>query len=226
MTQTARGTSNRPSVKETIKRLGKCVELISMDPHFNDISVGLFLKDRTLTVWSYSSVPGTDARIEKIRDRMVVLGDLAPVKGATNQAVVPSGDILVQPMKFMFREAVEKDPDYLPTGPIEAPDNKSTLVFTVEGAEQDGAYLYTVTAKGDSARPESRIRAAVGGFMRYGGCERVTPDSFRFPDGQKHDGFVRLLLPYARNVSAVERMLEAEDMEGQMTTQTLGFAQS
>ncbi len=222
MTQTAQ----RPSVKETIKRLGRCIELISMDPHFNDISVGLFLKDRTLTVWSYSSVPGTEKRLEKIRDRIVALGDLETVSDSTNQARVPSGDILMQPMKFMFREAVEKDPDQLPSGPIEAPDNKSTLTFTVEGEQQDDAYVYTVTATGEAARPESRIRATVGGFMRYGGCERLTPSTFRFPDGQKHDGFVRLLLPYARNVSAIERMLEAEDMEGQMTTQTLGFSQS
>lgn len=219
-------TAQRPSVKETIKRLGNCIELISMDPHFSDISVGLFVKDRTLTVWSYSTIPGTDVRIEKIRDRCIALGDLEPVPGTTNQALVPAGDILIQPMKFMFREAVEKDPGQLPSGPMEAPDNKSTLIFTVEGKEQDGAYVYTVTARGESARPESRVRATVGGFMRYGGCERVTPDSFRFPDGQRHDGFVRLLLPYARNVSAVERMLEAEDMAGQMTTQTLGFASS
>lgn len=220
MTQAAQ----RPSVRETIKRLGQCVELISMDPHFNDISVGLFLKDRTLTVWSYSTIPGVEKRLQKIRDRIVALGDLEPVAGSPNQARVPSGDILLQPMRFMFREAVEKDPDQFPSGPIEAADNKSTLTFVVEGEQQDDAYVYTVKAKGKAPRAEARIKATVGGFMRYGECERVTPETFRFPDGQQHDGFVRLLLPYARNVSAVERMLEAQDMEGQMTTQTLGFS--
>lgn len=225
MTQIAQKTK-RPSVKETIKRLGGCIELISMDPHFNDISVGLFLKDRTLTVWSYSQVPGTEKRIEKIRDRIVALGDLEAIEGTTDRAKVPAGDILLQPMKFMFREAVDKDPDSLPSGPIEAPDNKSTLTFSIEGEQLDDAYVYTVSARGEAQRPESRVRATVGGFMRYGGCERLSPSTFRFPDGQRHDGFVRLLLPYARNVSAVERMLEAEDMEGQMTTQTLGFSQS
>ncbi len=220
MTQTAQ----KPSVKETIGRLGKCVELVSMDPHFHDISVGLFLKDRTLTIWSYSSIPGTDKRLGKIRDRIVKLGDLEPVAGSPNQALVPPGDILVQPMRFMFKEAVEKDPDLLPSGPIEAADNKSTLTFIVTGEQNDGTYVYTVSVRGEAERAESRIRAAVGGFMKYGQCERVTPDSFRFPDGQRHDGFVRLLLPYARNVSAVERMLEADEMEGQMTTQTLGFS--
>lgn len=214
----------RSRVRETIQRLGHCIELVSMDPHFNEISVGLFLKDRVLTVWSYSQVPGTMDRLSQIRDRIVALGDLETIGDSPNQARVPEGDILVQPMKFMFRVAVEKPPEELPSGPIEAPDNKSTLTFVIEGHEEPDAYVYQVIGRGETQRPEARIRATVGGFMRYGECQRVAPDKFRFPDGKRHDGFVRLLLPYARNVSAVERMLEAEDMEGQMTTQTLGFS--
>jgi hypothetical protein len=35
-----------------------------------------------------------------------------------------------------------------------------------------------------------------------------------------------LILPLARNVSAVESQLAASELEGQMTTQTLGFSQS
>ena len=57
--------TQKPGVKETIKRLGGCIELISMDPHFKNISVGLFLKDRTLTVWSYSTIPGVDTRCRR-----------------------------------------------------------------------------------------------------------------------------------------------------------------
>ncbi|SVA71640.1 uncharacterized protein METZ01_LOCUS124494, partial [marine metagenome] len=36
----------------------------------------------------------------------------------------------------------------------------------------------------------------------------------------------RLILPLARNVSAVEAKLEQDELAGQMNTQTLGFAQS
>jgi hypothetical protein len=222
MTQAA----DKPNVRETIKRLGHCIELISMDPRFHDITVGLFLKDRLLTIWSYSPVPGTNERIRTIRDRLVALGDLEAVEGSTSEARVPAGDILLQPLKFAFREAVEKDPGELPSGPIEVSDNKSNLTFSVTGEDESGVYVYTVIADGDSPRADARIKAAIGGFMRYGECERVTPHTFRFPDGQRHDGFVRLLLPYARNVSAVERMLAEEEAEGQMTTQTLGFSQT
>ena len=51
-------------------------------------------------------------------------------------------------------------------------------------------------------------------------------NKFSFPDGKKYDNFARLILPLARNVSAVEAQLEADEMAGQMNTQTLGFAQS
>ena len=71
-----------------------------------------------------------------------------------------------------------------------------------------------------------RIRAAVGGFIRYADCIRIDKDKFAFPDGRRYDKFARLILPLARNISAVEAQLEQADMAGQMNTQTLGFAQS
>jgi hypothetical protein len=61
--------------------------------------------------------------------------------------------------------------------------------------------------------------------MKYGECIRNDSDSFYFPDKKDHEEYVRVLLPYARNVSAVEQMLEASDQAGQMTTQSLGFSQ-
>ena len=220
-------TRERPVVKETIKRLGRCVELISMDPHFKDISVGLFLKGQTLTVWSYSSLPGVEGRLEQIRDRVVALGEFQTLEGSPTQATIDPGAILMRPLRFLFKEAAEKSPsDPVPAGPIEVRDNKSTLTFHLTGKDIDGEYVYTVSATGDADRPEARIKAVVGGYMRYGECQRVAEDSFKFPDGKRRDGIARLLLSYARNVSAVESMLAAEELEGQMTTQTLGFSQS
>jgi hypothetical protein len=53
--------------------------------------------------------------------------------------------------------------------------------------------------------------------------EKVDDNEIAFPCGRRHDKLIRLLLPYSRNVSAVESMMEAEAMRGQMTTGTLGF---
>ena len=60
--------------------------------------------------------------------------------------------------------------------------------------------------------------------MRYGEMERVSDTEVTFPCGYRHDELIRLLLPYSRNVSSVEQMMEAAAMRGQLTTATAGFA--
>ena len=220
-------TKAPPTVKDVIKRLGRCLELVSMDPHFHDVTVGLYYTGNVTTVWSFSRVPGIEGRIEQIRDRLVALGGLIPVEGTHDKAVFPSESIFEKPLRFLFTETVEKDPSIAPPdGPITSPDTKSRLTFTVTGSQSDDKYIYTVTAEGEAPRPQSRIRAVVGGYMRYGECERVTPESFVFPDNARHDEMARVLLPFARNVSAIENMLAATELAGQMTTQTLGFSQT
>ncbi len=55
--------------------------------------------------------------------------------------------------------------------------------------------------------------------------EKTEDGGIAFPCGYRHDELVRLVLSYARNVSRVEDMLEADAVRGQMTTSTLGFSQ-
>ena len=40
---TQKTINKRDSVTETLRQLGNCLELVSMDPHFHNISVGLSL---------------------------------------------------------------------------------------------------------------------------------------------------------------------------------------
>ncbi|MBN4064181.1 hypothetical protein JYU04_00420 [Dehalococcoides mccartyi] len=219
--------AQQPRIVDHIKKLGSCIELVSIDPHFHDISIGLFVKNGVLTISSYSTIDGVAERIEIIRDRCVRLGDVVAVEGTTDQLRLISELQLDRALRFMFVAAVEKNPSAeLPSGPITAPDTKTKLTFLIEGAEENGQYVYTVSTIGESDRAEMRVRAAVGGFIRYSDCTRVDKNKFSFPDGKKYDNFARLILPLARNVSAVEAQLEQEEMAGQMNTQTLGFAQS
>ena len=199
---------------------------MAIDPHFHDITVGLYMLDRTLAIHTFSQVEGTADRIETIRDRLCALADIDPSPNATNQAELISQEFYDRPLRFAFTEAVEKN-NPIPTGPISVNDTKSRLTFTVTPEHSDElGWTYHVTAEGEFARPQARIMAVVGGFMRYGECERVGEerDRFRFKHGERLDRFARLLLPYARNVSAVDNMLEQAELAGQMTTQTLGFA--
>ena len=46
--------------KDVISKYGRCLELISMDPYFNDVTVGLFFKEPLLTVHSYSKIEGLE----------------------------------------------------------------------------------------------------------------------------------------------------------------------
>jgi len=214
-------------VIEKIKELGNCIELVSIDPHFHEVTTGLFRKGNILTIWSYSKTQGIEKRIEQIRDRCCRLGDLSPIPNRHDQMRLATSINLDLPLRFMFSSAVEKSPDSLiPTGEITSPDTKTKLIFKISGEKMAQEIVYAVSVEGVHERSEMRIRAVVGGFIKYGGCERVAPNKFKFTDGGEYNKFVRLLLPYARNISAVEDMLTQADMEGQMTTQTLGFSQT
>ena len=214
-------------IVEQVKSLGQCIELVSIDPHFNDVTIGLFIKDGLMTIFSYSTLDGIDARIEQIRDRCVLLGDVVAVEGTSNQLRLISDLQLDRALRFMFTAAVEKDPALeLPSGRITAPDTKTKLTYVIDGEQVGDQYVYTVSTEGQAERPERRVMAAVGGFIRYSGCTRVDKNQFSFPDGKRYDNFARLILPLARNVSAVEAQIEQDEMAGQMNTQTLGFAQS
>jgi hypothetical protein len=220
-------SSSQPRVIDRVKKLGHCVELVSIDPHFHDISIGLFIKDGLLTVFSYSQINGTEKRIEQIRDRCTKLGDVVAVHGTKDQLRLTSDLFLERALRFMFIAAVEKDPKIpVLSGPISAPDTKTKLTLFVEGCEENGRIVYTVSAVGKADRPELRVSATVGGFIRYSDCERVGKDKFAFPDGKRYDNYARLILPLARNVSAVETQLQQDELAGQMTTQTLGFSQN
>ncbi len=224
----AQATERAPSRSAAvIEKYGRCLELIGIDPNFHEISVGLYLKDGISTVWTFRQKDGVEKRLEEIRDQLVLKGSMEAVAGTTNQAHFACGVFHDRPMRFLLRNAVEKAPISEPdTSPLTVRDIKSKLDMLATPREEDGLWVYRVSAEGEYKRPEIRIRAMVGGFMRYGDLERIEPDTASFQCKARHDALVRTLMPYARNVSGSQDSLEAEDMRGQLTTQTLGFSQS
>ncbi len=216
----------RPSLRvaEVLERYGSCLELVPMDAHFQSISVGIYNKDGVFTVWSFSGKPGVQERVEAIRDQLVSLGGLSPVPGSHNQVAFSCGFFHQRLIKFLLAQAVGKSPDYSPPeGEMSIRDTRTRLTITAEAEESDSRCLYRVSAAGDAPNVPARLRMIVAGFLRYGEMDKVGDTEVAFPCGQRHDELVRLLLPYSRNVSSVEGMLEAEALRGQMTTGTLGF---
>lgn len=215
------------NVRKKTKELGRCIELVSMDPFFNDISVGIYKNKNHLTIWSFSNIPGLNNRIEQIRDNCALLGDVNVLPGTFDKLVMRTDLYLERALKFMFTIAVQKEKkDFKIDGPISAPDTKTKLKFFLTSYEKNSNNIYKVSVEGENEKAHLRIRAVVGGFMKYAGCERVSPEEFMFSDGKRYDKFARLILPVARNVSATENMLSQTEMQGQMTTQTLGFSQT
>ena len=210
---------------DVIEKYGNCLELVSMDPNFENISVGLYMKDGVCTIWTFSSKAGVSARIEQIRDQLVTLGGVEAVEGTTNQVRFACGELHERAIKFLMSQAVGKAPDFAPPqGEMAIKDSRSPLTIKVSGAAQDDAYVYSVSAEGDAPNRAVRLRMVVAGFLRYGEMEKVGDVEVAFPCGERHDALMRLLMPYSRNISSVEGMMAAEALRGQMTTGTLGFS--
>ena len=209
---------------EVLERYGHCLELVPMDPNFENISVGLYVKDGVCTIWTFSRKAGVEDRIEQIRDQLVALGGLEAVEGTANQVRFGCGELHERPIKFLMSQAVGKAPDFAPPqGEMSIKDSRSPLTIRVAGSQRDDAYVYAVAVEGEAPNPAVRLRMVVAGFLRYGEMNKAGDADVVFPCGQRHDALMRLLMPYSRNISSVEGMMAAEALRGQMTTGTLGF---
>ena len=217
-------TMTQLHVTSVIEQYGQCLELVPMDPHFENITVGLYLKEDAFTVWTFSQKPGVEDRIRQIRDQLVNLGGLAPIEDTLNQALFTCGGLHRKPVKFLLMRAVEKAPDHKLPEEMSIKDTKTELTLNVSGREADGRWVYSVSAEGEAPNVELRLRAVRLGFIRYGEMETVGDTDLGFACGHRHDELVRLLMPYSRNISAVQDMLDSAAMRGQLTTGTAGFS--
>ncbi|MEC7156572.1 MAG: hypothetical protein VYD40_01890 [Chloroflexota bacterium] len=212
--------------KEVISKYGRCIELISMDPFFNEVTIGLFFKEPLITVYSYSKKDGLEDRLKQIRDRIVDIAGALPSDNF-NQATFPcemKDGCCSSPLRFVVKEAVMKDrPNDISNG-ISHKDLRSDMILSINHSLKDGINTYTVSGDGNAPKPEIRYRAVVNGLLKYGGFEKIDNFSFKLKCNTRNDKLINLLLPLARNISATEESLAADDMAGQMTTQSLGFA--
>ena len=217
---------NVKSVVQVMHEYGKCISLIPMDPHFEDMSVALYLKDQIFTIWTFHRAQGYQQRLSEIAEQLVALTDMKLIKDSSTQLTFPDEIIPITPLKFAFRFAVEKPYGFsLKTGRIEVRDTKSPLTIIATPNKIDNGWKYTISSEGEYKNTPMRIRAVIRGLSKFGNLEEIDNISACFPSRKRHDKLVRLILPYAKNISAVEDQIEADNMRGQLTTQTLGFSQ-
>ena len=216
-------TPDRTRASEVALQYGRCLELVSMDPNFHDISVSLYEKNGVVTVWTFSKIPGVRDRIRTIRDQLVSLGGLVPIGSTDDQAQLPCGELHARAVKFLMTKAVEKPAGYA-LAEAGVKDLRSALILSVDAKNVCGRWLYKVVGEGDAGNRDARLRAVTAGFVRYGEMEKADENNLAFPCGYRHDELAWLVLPYARNVNQVEDTIAADALRGQMTTGTLGFS--
>jgi len=197
------------------RNLGVRIELVSMDPHFHNITIALYRQDQTgrpeYLVYSYSGLPGTAERIAALRSSMATLGHL-----------VLDGELLHFPCGSAHQAAVRRtflETAKLPPGSANAPkpltvlDKKSGRNIT---ATNLGEGRYQITADGPEDGKAVRIDAIIGGMVKLAevGLVAGSAGGFAFPCGKTHDPLVGLLLPRALNVRAILREEESAGGRG------------
>jgi len=192
--------------------LGRRVELVSMDPHFRNITIGLYRQDREgrphYLVHTYSHLPGAGERIEFVRRAAQVLGG---VERADDWLRFSCGLAHQTAARRVFLEACKlPSTAVVEVRPLTVLDKKSGRNLAVANL---GGGVYQITADGPEDGKAQRIDAIAGGLRKLGEMTAVEghPEQVAFPCGQAHDALVGLLLPRALNVRAV---LREEEMAG------------
>jgi hypothetical protein len=188
-----------PSTRE----LGTRIELVSMDLHCHEITLGLYQQGHEFLIHSYSSHPDVPGRLAFLRDAAVILGGLVQSNG---QLTFPCGTIHKAAVRRIFLESAK-----LATGadlspkPLTIFDKKSSQEIVVRSL---GSGRYEVIADGP------RVEAITNGLKKLGELEESGPGVVAFPCGQSHDDLIGLLLPRALNVRAILREEESVASRG------------
>jgi hypothetical protein len=183
------------------------VELVSMDRHFADITVALYLTDGGIaaTVHSYSDRAGADERLDWLAGAMGVLGGMDVTARSVRFACGSWHDRAV---RRVFLEACKVDPSGPPLArPLQTDDTRTHQAITVTSL---GEGAYQVSAVAEDPAAENRAPAVAAGLVKLG--ELIIDDAdatiVRFPCGTVHDPLVGTLLPRAINVRATLREAE------------------
>ena len=197
--------------------IGRRIELIPIDPHFHDITIGLYrqqITDATMgndfpafRVHTYSQLTGATGRIEEIVQTMQILGGM--LKTPEGLLYFPCKAPHEAACRRVFLEACKLTSNtHTEPRPLNILDRKSQLTITVDSI---GKGIYQVRANGEGRGTARRISAIAGGLMKLGEMENVetgNKDTVAFACGHSHDALIGLLLIRAPNVRVVLRQEE------------------
>ena len=195
--------------------LGRRIELVSMDPHCRNITIGLYELhpggEPGFVVHSYSGLAEARTRLEFLAPTMVTLGGMEITKDGLR---FPCGAVHPLAVRRTFLEACKLPSDAkVEARPLTILDKKLNAMVTVTNR---GAGEYEVSGDGPPAETASRLESITGGLRKLAELETIPGESLRvrFACGQSHDALVGLLLPRALNVRAVLREEEMAASRG------------
>ena len=197
--------------------LGRRVELVSMDPHFEDISIALYRRDSrgqpVFLVHTYNQRDGAVQRVSAVVRRMMQLGRVAvDARGV----YFPCGAAHERACRRLFLEACKLAPEKA-AGPksLTIFDKKSNGDLVVSSLG-DGAYV--LTGAGEGEKLAQRQRAVTAGLVKLGDMVATDLDTGRvaFSCGQSHDELVGLLLRRALNVRGADSERQLSASRGQL----------
>lgn len=203
--------------------IGRRIELVPIDPHFHDITIGLYCQqtvDATtgkaspvFCVHTYSRISGVAERIEDIRQAMQTLGGM--LKTDDGLLYFPCHNGHEAACRRVFLEACKLAPGiFAEPRPLNILDKKSQLTIKVDST---GEGVYRVSAEGEGRGAARRISAIAGGLMKLGemgSIETDDKDTVVFDCAASHDALIGLLLTRAPNVRVVLREEEMEASRG------------
>jgi hypothetical protein len=211
----------RISVMGLTVDLGRRIELVSMDPHFQNISVGLYRRQGDgkpeFLVHTYSGIEGARQRVEFIARAMAILGGMELALGEPQKLRFPCGSEHHLAARRVFLEACKLDPNNaVNPRPLTILDKKSSRNIT---AASLGGGVYHLTADGEEEGRANRIAAVTGGLIKLAEMRPADQslDRVAFPCGQAHDSLVGLLLVRSLNVRAIIREQEMATSRGILT---------
>ena len=200
--------------------LGERLELVSMDPHFHDISISLYRSTGEggasgFLAHSYSGKEGAAERLGFVMRAMAVMGGMGPAPGQPDRLAFACGAAHKAAVKRLFLEACKRATGAeVAAQPMRVYDKKNDLTIDAT-AVGDGRYRIAAAGSEGNDKAAQRVDGVTRGLIKLAELEPgAEPGEVRFPCGFSHDELVGLLIGRALNVRAAMREAEAAAARG------------
>ena len=199
--------------------LGERLELLPMDPHCHDISLGLYRQgvdgDAQFLVHTYSSVSGSRERVAYITKALEVMLGLEAVPDAPGRLRFPCGSLHPRAIKRSFLDLSKLETGApLEPKPLTAFDKKAAGDLTVVNMG-NGSYKMTAE-EGLDAGPK-RVKALAMGYAKICEMERLGDDRVAFACETDHDALLGMLFFRSQNVRAAMQEEESAASRGSLS---------